>query len=169
MKSVRFKSVIGSLSYLSMHYLDIPPAVLKKLTNGLKSRWICTVNDSLSFQCGMMPLGKGGAFIMLSKKRMKELNVLLNDKVTVELSPDNSEFGMPVPEELVEVFAQDEVAFRRFSNLTPGKQRSIIHYVSGVKNSQSRIDRALKMADRLKHSSEGKEKPDDLFRKEDPS
>src|SRR5688572_16347979 len=80
MSTITFKSQVGSLDYLSMHYLEVSPAALKKIKDGLKSRWICSVNEKLSFQCGMMPLGKGGAFIMLSKKRMKELNIKLHDK-----------------------------------------------------------------------------------------
>ena len=83
---------------------------------------------------------------------------------TVELVPDESEFGMPVPEELDELFAQDEEGFRRFCGLSPGKQRNIIHFVSSVKNSQSRIDRALKLINNLKLLPEGKEKVSEIFK-----
>lgn len=164
MSSVKFKSIIGSLAYLSMHYLDVPPAAVKKLKSDTKGRWLCTVNDKLQFPCGIMPLAKGHAFIMLSKKRMKELGVSLHDKVNVEMIPDESEFGMPVPEELDELFAQDEEGYRRFCNLSPGKQRNIIHFVSSVKNSQSRIDRALKLINNLKLLPEGKEKVSQIFK-----
>jgi hypothetical protein len=163
MTPIKFKSTVGSLSYLSMHYLDVPPAVLKKLKDGIKTRLLCTVNGKLQISWGLMPLAGGHAFIMLSKKRMKELDVRLHDKVTLELIPDESEFGMPVPEELTEVFAQDDEGFRRFLKLSPGKQRNIIHYVNGVKNTQLRIDRALKLINNLKMLPEGKEKVSEIF------
>ena len=44
-----------------------------------------------------------------------------------------------------------------------GKQRNIIYFVSGVKSSQLRIDRALKLINNLKALKEGKETMREIF------
>jgi uncharacterized protein YdeI (YjbR/CyaY-like superfamily) len=51
---------------------------------------------------------------------------------------------MDVPEELKELLAQDPEGKRRFDRLDCSvKERYIIYYVTGVKSSQLRLERAL--------------------------
>ena len=69
-------------------------------------------------------------------------------EVTIEL--DNSKYGMEMPEELEALLEQDHEGERRFEMLTPSKQRYIIHYVSQVKSSQLKIDRAIMLINNLK-------------------
>jgi len=129
----------------------------------MKQRLLCTVNNTLTFNCGMMPLKEGNMFIMLNKKRMKVLGVNNGDSIDVILEPDNSKFGMEMPEELAEVLRQDREAGIRFRDLSPGKQRNIIYYVAQVKNTQKRIDRALLLLGNLKQLKKGKETVREIF------
>jgi len=157
-KPIKFETKIYKLEHLvGLHYFEIQPSIIKKLGNKLNVRLICTVNGKLSFQCGLMALGEGKAYISINAARMKKLGLKFKDKVTLELKKDESKYGMEVSEELVEVLKQDEEGNKRFNMLTPGKQRYIIHYVNSVKNSQLRIDRALLLITNLKKTKEGKE------------
>jgi hypothetical protein len=156
--AITFKTTIGRLEHLvGMHYLEIPPNIIKKLGGTMKLRLICTVNGQLTFQGGLMALGAGSAYISINAARMKKLCVKFKDEVTLSLVKDKSEFGMEVPEELATLLEQDEEGMRRFRLLPPGKQRYIIHYVSTVKSTQLRIDRAILLISNLKKTKEGKE------------
>lgn len=141
---------------LGMHYLEIPKSVVAKLGT-LKIRLHCIVNNSITFQCGLMALGEGKAYISLNNARMKKLGVKEGDKVSVVLKEDLSKYGMDVPEELLELFKQDKVGKARFDKLKPGMQRYVIFYVAGVKNTQKKIDRAILLIENLKKLSPGKE------------
>jgi hypothetical protein len=157
-KCIEFTTNVKRLEHLlKMHYLEIPAKVIKSLGGKLNVRLICTVNNSLSFQCGMVALGNGKAYISVNAKRMKELGIKESDKVKLNLSVDPSKYGMEVPPELMELFRQDKEGKRRFEALSPGKQRYIIYYVSGVKSSQLRIDRALFLIGNLKNLPKGNE------------
>lgn len=157
-KPVTFKTRIGRLQHLvGMHYFEIPVNVVKKLGGKFKARLVCTVNDEFSYQCGLVALGEGKGYISVKNQKLKQLGLQEGDLVVLRLEHDDSEFGMEVPEELTEVFAQDETGFKRFSALTPGKQRYIIHYVNSVKNPQLRADRAIMLITNLKALPEGKE------------
>ena len=148
---VSFASRIGKLDYLmGVHYVEVPASVVKKLGGLNKQRLLCSINKHPKFQCGMMALGEGRGYITVSKKKLNQFSIALGDVIKVILEPDNSEFGMEVPEELIEIFAQDPEAEKRFMSISPGKQRNIIYYVSGVKNSDLRIERALKLINNLK-------------------
>lgn len=156
--AVTFQTTIGTLDYLmGMRYLHIPGAIVQELGGKLALRLLCTVNDSLTFQGGFVSLGNGDAYISINQKRMKELGVEIGDTVELKLEKDKSEYGVPVPEELIELFAQDEEGFDRFKGLPPGKQRYILNHVAGVKDTQKRIDRAVLLITNLKKCKPGKE------------
>jgi hypothetical protein len=154
---IEFKTPIQRLQHLvGMHYLEVPAEAVQQLGGTFNVRLLCRVNNSLTFQCGLVALGGGYGYISLNAKRMKELGVRNGDQVEVNLSKDKSPYGLEVPAELAELLEQDEEGNKRFQKLTPGRQRYIIHYVASVKNSQRRIDRAILQIENLKKLSPGK-------------
>ena len=86
MKPIRFKTHIDKLSYLKTFYLEVPATIVKKIGGIGKVRLICEVNKTLSFQCGLVSLPEGKAYISINSKRMKELGVEQGDTVDVVLT-----------------------------------------------------------------------------------
>jgi hypothetical protein len=154
---MKFDSSISKLDHLNTHYIEIPVTIVKKLGGKFNVRLLCTLNNKLTFQCGIVALGEGKGYISINAKRLATLNLKKGDKVDVQLKKDDSEFGADVPEELAEVFAQDQEGFQRFEKLVAGKQRFIIRHVTTVKSSQLRIERALSLINNLKRLAPGKE------------
>lgn len=154
MDPLKFKTTIHHLPKLKLHYLRVPEEVVTT-AGGIGSRFLCSVNGKPSFHAGLVALGGGEAYITLKKDRMNEAGLQLGDQVTVELTPDKSKYGMEMPEELEALLDQDEEGARRFEQLSPGKKRYIIYYVSQVKSSQLKIDRAIKLINNLKKLPEG--------------
>lgn len=157
MKPIKFQTHIDKLSYLNTSYLEIPATVVKKIGGIGKQRLLCEVNNQIKFQCGLMSLSEGRAYISINAKRMKELKVDLGDTVSVILTEDHSEYGVDVAEELLELFKQDPEGKKRFDQLKPGMQRYILNYVNSVKSVQLRIDRAFLLISNLKKQPIGKE------------
>jgi len=154
---MKFTAHVYRLNHLNTHYIEIPVPIVKKLGGKFNVRLLCTINHQLTFQCGIVALGEGKGYISLNAKRLKELKLKTGDEILVVLKNDDSEFGAELPEELVEVFAQDNDGLKRFQKLVPGKQRFIIRHVCAVKNTQLRIDRALTLIGNLKRLAPGKE------------
>lgn len=155
---VEFETHIDTLEYLlGVSYLFIPARVVKTLGGMQSGRLVCTVNGTLSFQCGLVALSKGDAYITINKARMKKLKLKVGDSVHVGLEKDESEYGMDMAEELETLLQQDEEGMRRFKLLSPGKRRYIIQYVGAVKSPQLRLDRAITLIGNLKLTTEGKE------------
>jgi hypothetical protein len=158
MYPVKFKTRIDRLPHLlNMHYIEIPERIIKKLGGKYSMRLMCTVNSSLTFQGGIVALGEGRGYISINTRRMKQIGVVAGDTVSIELNKDDSKYGMEIPEELSTLLEQDPEGKKRFDNLTPGRQRYIIHYVSSVKSVQLRIDRAILLITNLKKLPPGKE------------
>lgn len=152
---VNFKSLLCYLPSLKLHHVVVPKEIVQQFAPD--TRVMCSINDNKAFHGGLVNLGEGHAYITVNKKRMKAYAISLDDEVKVTLEKDESEFGMEVPEELEALLAQDEAGKKRFSALKPSIQRYIIYHVDGVKNSQLRIDRAIKLIENLKALPEGKE------------
>lgn len=157
--NVQFESVVEYLEKLKLHYIPIPKNVLEELGNNKGSiynqRVDISVNAIIHWKGGTVALGNEKAYITFSKARMKEANVALGDKVTVQLKPDDSEFGFDVPQEWEAVLEQDPMAKERFLTLKKGLQRATIYLVLQVKSSQGRIDKSLGILENLKRSPIG--------------
>lgn len=152
-----FRTKVQKMQDWNMHYLALPQKVFQSLGGKYKLRLKCEVNEMPAFSCGLMPMGGGIAFIMLSKKRMKDLGLAGASTVSVKIRLDNSKYGMEVPAELKEVLRQDPEGKKRFQKLSPGKQRNIIHHVSVLNNVDKKVDRAVTLIENLKRLPEGKE------------
>lgn len=157
MKAVKYRTTVKKLEKFATHYLEIPKPAIRKLGGTFRLRMICRLNGKISFQCGLMALGDGKGFIMLSKARMAQLGLKPGGKVAVELSPDTSKYGIKMPAEFREVLKQDPEGRARFAALPPGKQRNILFYVGSAKSVDKRIDRALLYLGNLKRLPKGKE------------
>lgn len=152
-----FKTKIFKLQHLAGHYLDIPASIVKKSGWTGKQRFVCTVNKDLTWKCGLVAHGAGKAYILLNKKLMQTGKFNVGQEVNVILKKDTSKYGMDVPAELKEIFAQDPIAKERFDGLAPGKRRYIIYYVNQVKSENLRVERAVRLINNLKRLPEGKE------------
>ena len=93
-----------------------------------------------------------GPFIMLNKTLVKQLKINTSDVVTLEISKDDSEYGMPMSEEFEAVILGDSTVFSIFDQLTPGKKRNLIHLVNKIKSSEIRINRSMAIAAHLQES-----------------
>ena len=91
-----------------------------------------------------------GYYIRLGKSTVKKLKVKAGDTIKVSIAADLTPFQFELPEELAEVLATDLQANHVFEKLSPGNQRSIIYLVSLLKSTDKRIERALRIAEKLK-------------------
>lgn len=149
MKPTTFSSHIDYLPKLKLHHITVPAGIVEEV-GGIGTRLMCSVNGNKAFHTGMVALGGGAAYITVNKKRMQKYGIKKGDEVEATIELDNSKYGMEMPEELEALLEQDDEGARRFEMLTPGKQRYIIHYVSQVKSSQKKIDRAIMLINNLK-------------------
>lgn len=113
-------------------------------------RVVCTLNDKIEYQCAMLPRGDGSFVITVNKKIQTSLGLKIGSIVTVRLKKDESEYGLPMPEELAELLAQDEEGNRLFHALSAGKLRTLLYIVGQPKKSDTRLHRALVVVEHLK-------------------
>jgi uncharacterized 2Fe-2S/4Fe-4S cluster protein (DUF4445 family) len=146
----------GSESRIYQTHVVVPSEIASALLALDAKRVVATVESntaSVEYQCGLIPRGKGKTVIMVNKEHRSTLSIDAGSAVRVELRKDESEYGLEMPEELAELFKQDEDGSRFFYALPEGKRRTLIYIVSSVKNSTRRIERAIAVVEHLKARS----------------
>jgi hypothetical protein len=150
---MEFKATVENFNTrLWSYHIKVPPHVAKTFLAAGDKRVVCTLNGQLKMQCAIMAAGDNTWFVNLNKKVRDQLKLKEGSKVNVVLVKDESEFGLPFPEELREWLEQDPEGKDHFYNLTPGKQRNIIYAVNQVKDTDLRIQRSMIMIDHLKNN-----------------
>lgn len=137
-------------SNLWYFYIPVTAKQAEPFIEGRDRRVMCTLNETETFACALMPMGTGGYFFNVNKKIRSKLKLEEGSRVKVTMRKDQSEYGMPVPEEMKELLEQDEEGSNLFHALTAGKQRSLIYIAGNAKSSQVRLRRALGILNHLK-------------------
>jgi Bacteriocin-protection, YdeI or OmpD-Associated/Domain of unknown function (DUF1905) len=112
-------------------------------------RVVCKLNQVIEYQCAMLSFGSDKIVISVNKANQKKLKLMVGSQVEVSLKPDDSEYGLPIPEEFEEVLEQDEVGAKYFHSLTPGKKRTLLYTINQPKSSEGKIQRGLCILDHL--------------------
>ncbi len=131
--------------HLPILHEDVIPFI-----EGNERRVICQIKER-KLHMALMPL-KGDYFILMNGHLKNELGLELGQEVEIYLEKDTSEYGMDMPIEFGELLNQDDEGREIFEQLTPGKKRSLIYMVSKVKNTNSRLNKALAIVQHLRES-----------------
>ena len=147
MKSYKSEQIIGQLEKRKGGYffLKIDAEIVNQFENKRQTRFLCTLENSLTFQCGLNHLGDGNFFIILSAKNLQSVNKSLGENIVYELNEDPNPLGVAMPEVLEAVLEQDETLKLTFESLTLGKKRNIIHQIIKIKDIDLQIQKSIKL------------------------
>lgn len=133
-----------------MHYIALADKTVKQLSTGGNKRVICSINKTVTLHAAIMRTKEGMHYIMVASKYVQQLKIKPGSTVDAVIKKDNSKLQFHVPEEFTEVFATDPAAEKIFASLTDGNKRGLIALVNMVKSSDKKIERALRIAEKLK-------------------
>ncbi|MFY8109268.1 MAG: YdeI/OmpD-associated family protein [Bacteroidia bacterium] len=148
-KSYRFQGILKILdSNPSYTMVSIPSEIISELPESGRLRTLGKMNGA-EFSLAIQGRKNGNGFFMVGSALRRAAKITTGDPVEIEFSLTDPDF-LELPEELKEVMEQDEEAGKIFFGMTVGMQRSLAHYVSSVKNTDSRIKRAMELAYKMK-------------------
>lgn len=133
-----------------MHFITLDKELVDQFLKDGNKRVLCKLNNQIEFHCAIMSRKDKSFFINVGLTICKKLNIAKGSKVEVKFSLDNSEYQFDIPIEFEEVLRLDIEANNIFQGLTVGNKRSLIYLVNQVKSSNKKIERSLKIAERIK-------------------
>lgn len=132
-------------------YFLVPEEISDYFMHEQKTRRvICIFNEVQTKHCALMSDGNGLYYINLNKDDKKALKIQLGDLLKITIEKDTSKYGYPVAPEMKELLDIDPEGSDFFHQLTPGKQRSLLHIIGQPKRSETRLKRAIAILDYLK-------------------
>lgn len=150
-RPMQFESQLQKTDAAIYYYnIIVPDDIVEHFTAKGVKRFICTLNDTERFHCALLHTGDGQRYIIINKALRKKLGLEIGTPVLASIEEDTSEFGMEMPEEFEELLKQDEEGNHYFRQLTPGKQRNLIHMVASVKSPNIKMRRAFVINNHLK-------------------
>jgi hypothetical protein len=101
------------------------------------------------FAQAVQHLKDGSRYFSVSGSLRKAAGIKTGERVVVKFKLVDPDI-VDMPEELDAVLEQDPLAMKAWCELTRGYQRGLIHYVTSVKNVDSRIKRSIELMERAK-------------------
>ena len=134
---------------MNPHGIPVPDELARHCRQEGISRLIVTLNG-FRMRRGLQGSHELGSHFVVGLNLLEEAGVSPGDTVIIEVEPDPDPDQVDVCDELLIALEQDTEAKARWEALSPGKQRSIAHYVNGAKREETRIKRALEIATKLR-------------------
>ena len=133
----------------NMHRIPISKERGEAIIEKFGKRVVCLVNG-IKIHCSIQRSKEFGFYIIVGKTTREKIKATYKDDLELEIQKDTSKYKSKLPTELSEVLRSDPEANRYFKLLTDGKKRSIIHVIEKAKQEETRINRSLKIAEKLK-------------------
>lgn len=125
------------------YYFEIDAKIVDSFAKKRSTRLVCTLEDSISYSCGLNHLGNGNFFIIVATKYIQGLKKDLGDETSFEIKEDPNPLGVEIPEVLKVLLSQDEQANSIFQALSDGKKRSLIYTIKPIKDIDKQVQRSL--------------------------
>ena len=147
-KSYQFTATLEAVhEALKSTVVFLPEAIVKKLPAG-RIRTKGTMNGA-PFDLAVQYKKDGSRYFTVGGILRRAAKLKEGDRVTVVFHlTDPDKLG--IPEELDAVLEQDDEFRKVWDTFTLGYQRSLVYDITSVKNSDSRIKRALEIAGKAK-------------------
>ncbi|MEO0468553.1 MAG: DUF1905 domain-containing protein [Bacteroidota bacterium] len=127
------------------YYLQVDADLVDQYEKKRATRLICTIDNTVSYSCGLNHLGDGNFFIIIATKHLKKLGKELGDDITAEIKEDPNPLGVEIPEVLQVLLAQDEYAKSVFDRITDGKKRSLIYTTRTIKDIDKQVQKIMEI------------------------
>jgi hypothetical protein len=145
----KFKGRLEALNAVNTNYgIIVPEEILASLPEAKRYRVKGFMNKT-PFSLAINSLKGGFKYFAIGSPLRKACKIRQGEEVEVSFYMVDPNI-VDLPEELIEVLAQDEQGNRLWQSFKPGMQRSLAHYVCSVKNTDSRIKRALELIQKAK-------------------
>ncbi len=128
----------------------VPDKKLKQINYKSRIRIQGKINEEIDFNLAIQSKKTGEKYLSFGSDLRRKAKVKIGDNVFISFQIVSSDF-LEFPEELQVALEQDEIAAKFFKSLTIGFQRSLIHYINSAKSIEVRINRALKILDKVKN------------------
>lgn len=142
--------LVKNEDHLYKYHILVPPDIVDVLRRQKIKRFLVSLQGGETFHAGLIPAGDQRYFIKINQSLRKKHHLEVGSQCHVQLTQDDSKYGIPIADEMQELLDQDSEGRVLFHALTPGKQRSLLYLINRYKTSDMRLDKAIIILQHLK-------------------
>ena len=131
------------------HTVPVPPEVAEAFEEKKIRRIILTIGE-FSYRRAIQRKKDGRRYVVLGRPMLKETGLQEGSRVTVEIEEDIDPDFIEMGAEFTEALELDPEAKARWDTFPVGKRRSLALYVTSAKRVDTRIKRALDLAEKIR-------------------
>jgi hypothetical protein len=147
---IQFESSLQPLDLIYTQFgIPVPEDILAQLPGRGTLRLEGTING-VPFNLAPRKAGDGRKMLTIGKDLRKKLGIAEGDKVKVFCCIADPNV-LDVPEEFSAAIELDPDAAGVWQGFTTGVKRSLLHYVSSARQSETRIKRSLELCTKMKN------------------
>lgn len=97
-----------------------------------------------------------GRYVILGMAQLRQVGIKFGDPVEMRIKPDATPDAIELTKEFEKVLEQEPEARARWESFTVGRQRSLAHYLKSAKRPETRLRRAIEIAEKIRtHALQG--------------
>jgi hypothetical protein len=149
LKTYRFTAKIEPLDIgLVQSCIVVPPEILDQLPAKGRIR-VKGLMNQCPFSLAIQSMKNGVKYFSVSRDLKKKIGTGINESIIIQFHLVDLE-ELDIPEEMMELLAQDEEAKAIWDKFTTGAKRGLLHYISSGKSVDTRIKRSIDIVNRAK-------------------
>ena len=155
MNQVKFEATIIQHQNMNASYVEFPFSTEKKFGKKGHIKIKAVFDKKAEYRGLLANMGQGCHILILTQAVRKELGKTFGDTVSVELWEDKEERIVEIPEDVMEVFNQNEKAKALYDAMSYTHRKEYIRWITEAKKPETRENRKVKMIEMILAGKKG--------------
>lgn len=155
MKKIEFEAPILQHQNLNAAYVEFPFSAEELFGKKGQVKIKAVFDKKTEYRGSLANMGQGCHVLGLTQDVRKSLGKTFGDTVSVELWEDKEERAVEIPEDVVEVFNQNENAKEPFDKMSYTHRKEYIRWITDAKKPETRENRKVKMIEMILAGKKG--------------
>lgn len=155
MKKIEFEAPILQHQNMNAAYVEFPFSAEELFGKKGQVKIKAVFDKKAEYRGSLANMGQGCHILGLTQDVRKSLGKTFGDTVSVELWEDKEERTVEIPEDVVEVFNQNEKAKELFDKMSYTHRKEYIRWITDAKKPETRENRKVKMIEMILAGKKG--------------
>lgn len=155
MKKIEFEAPVLQHHNMNAAYVEFPFSAEEFFGKKGQVKIKAVFDKKIEYRGSLANMGQGCHVLGLTRDVRKSLRKTFGDMVAVELWEDKEERTVDIPEDVVEIFNQNEKAKKLFDKMSYTHRKEYIRWITSAKKPETRENRKVKMIEMILAGKKG--------------
>lgn len=155
MRKIKFEAPVIQHQNMNAAYVEFPFSVEELFGKKGQVKIKAVFDKKVEYRGSLANMGQSCHVLVLTQAVTKDLGKTFGDTVSVELWEDTEERIVEIPDDVVEVFNQNQNAKDLFDKMSYTHRKEYIRWITEAKKTETRENRKVKMIEMILAGKKG--------------